>query len=232
MRSIRTDFADGYILTKAELVALLGFASKDPTRAHIHALYFQTKPGDRAVAASTDGHRMAVVTGRALNGELLPVLVPRLACEQAAKLAKKGPAVFSPAGTISVFPDVDAQGLPFGVPIVVPFTPETKDFPPYEQVIPHHDVDAPGAAVHLNGSYFADVGLIHAAANPPRASGVSGVTFYPTIDPLDPVVLRCSSRALESEWTAVIMPMRMDGDGGTKKKRMAAIRALLKQEAA
>lgn len=227
MRSIRAEFAEGYVLTKLELLAILAFASKDVTREHIHAVYFQSKPGDRAVAASTDGHRMAVVTGRALNGELPPLLVPRAACEAAAKLCKKGPAVFAP-GSVSVFPDVDAQGLPCGLPTVVPFQPVDKPFPPYEQVIPAHNEDAPGAAVHLNGRYFADVGLIHAAANPPRSSSVSGVTLFPTLDPLDPLVLRCSSPALESEWTVVIMPMRSTDDSGAVRRRKAAMQKLLK----
>lgn len=138
------------IFSPAEIKALLTHASKDPTRPHINGLGVSCS-GGVAYAATTDGHRLAVMLGRSDKSEAADnypafsenpnFIVPRDPLERALKAAprKNGWIRIDPAeGKVTVFStlrgDFQEEGfdpVSFGYK-----APADLVFPPVRAVLP------------------------------------------------------------------------------------------------
>lgn len=206
-------------LSKAEAKCLATYASADGTRPQLAGVAVEP---ELLRCWATDGRRavMARKVGGHYLGRCPAVMVPRDSFETVVRMCRK------PTDSVVVFVGphqgdedggsrslaagervvglqaVDAHGAVRGTHHVT--APDVK-LPPIDQVlhVPEQP-DAPGAPViGINAQMLADVRLIALAAEK-RA-----VTFHLGADALDPLGVRVTADS-ETEWTAVVMPVRVD----------------------
>lgn len=195
-----------WILTKAELTALLTFASKDETRVHLNAVCFAPGMGH---AAATDGHRLALA-------ECKPVPSDKQSLLSVADLERAKKAV-SKRGEVRITPNCTRATVaihePFSknVDAVSPVPSSTSDvalvnatFPPYAQIITP-DPETSANHVGVNTRYLADLDAIVQACG----DGRNGGRLMIGPGELDPIKFRCEAPALATTWTAMVMPMRI-----------------------
>lgn len=197
---------EGFILTRAELAALAEFACVDKTRTHIHAIEFRSER-DSAVASATDGHTLALVRGKLGGVPPTRLLVPLPAIEQAIKLIKGQAEAIVGADAITIH----AQGFGFASatpPAVIPYKALDEAFPPYHQVIPA-PCSEDGVASSYNANYLARLAVVGKACSLPRSGHAPQVIVSAVRDPLDPVRFDLAAKDYASDWTVVLMPMRM-----------------------
>lgn len=224
-------------LTRAELKALLAFASTDEARPHLCAVIVE--PGACPPRAWTcDGHRAAVCAAQCRDTvgsiERTAIVVPRAPLDQALRLAggsgrtirlrigpredapDQGPSTLgAPAGVISV-EVIDGQtGAPTGAAFWTTRTDAVP--PPIDNVIPDSD-PTPGeraAFVHLEPAYLADMRHVVAAAesDPHPHATLAGIRVYSPVDDKSPVTFTAGA------WTAVIMPLEGKKAGGEVRSR-------------
>lgn len=207
------------IISKAEALALIEFASTDETRLHLTCVAFDWPEGS---AVATDGHRLIKANSQAKH-EAPMTLVPREALAKAAKACKrKTYAIHVSPGELRVLdcgphkpegligPDEQAITDPCMASFteaIIPFHSPDVAFPPYQQVIPS-GVDTKDAKRRASGrfganaDYLGALALVSAAAFP--GSTMRGVTLLPGESPLDPILV-----TVGDAWTAVVMPMRI-----------------------
>lgn len=226
-------------LTRHELVALLAHAQDDETRPHRTCLRFE-RTADTAHVVATDGHRQAVLGGRAPGGIPAAWSVPRDVVERLIKSCPaKGCVGFCHApdrnaagrdALAVVYLDRAPDGGPFGGGAEVPYTPAPDDFPRWRSVMEHPTQNDVGGATCLNADYLAALALVAKAANVGRGGNTDagakrgepmrlGIEVFPALDPLSPVFFRCGA-----DWTVLICPMRGDAPRDAVKQRIKAFR--------
>lgn len=205
------------IISKAEALALIEFASTDETRLHLNCVAFDWPEGS---VVATDGHRLVKANSQAKH-ETPMTLVPREALAKAAEACKrKTYAIHVSPGELRVLdcgphkpegmigPDEPAITDPCMASFteaVIPFRSPYAKFPPYQHVIPSvdtkdHERQACGR-FGANADYLGALALVSAAAFP--GSTMRGVTLLPGADPADPILV-----TVGDAWTAVVMTMR------------------------
>ena len=209
-------YANGrFSLTKADLAALLAFASKDATRLSLSSIYFEPAKG-RCVA--TDGHTLVTVDAPGLAENIAtapaPFTLNRDDLEQAKRwLSKRDhvlyvacPADDGPAYLWAVERTSRDSGYTYREHIVSErdCTRAAGEYPPYEQVIPYRDyVGLSISAIGVSAKYLTRLGLIE------KATGACGSVIRMPERSLDPIVATVSAHD-GTEWRAVFMPIRMD----------------------
>ena len=210
-----------WTLSKAEILALCEFASKDETRPHLNAICLDPCGGK---AITTDGHTLLVL---ALNAgaptaptdgvdeswlaSQAPIhktaLLTRANALQAAKACLKEETVVITVPLDPNSPMVIAIRGKFGAISAVSFTVKrlNAQFPPYEQVVPKRreagDVGG-SAVVGVNCEYLARLQLVAKAL---EARGMGGkLAIGGAYDPI-----RVDFDGHETSATVVIMPMRI-----------------------
>jgi len=198
-----------FVFTKAELKALLAFASEDGTRPHLSSVFFEPEKGS---AVTMDGHVLArVKNSGTFKGR--PFLVHRDDLERLAKATAardtcsvtfEGRHPRVRAGELGVKLTVHPLGredVPGSETMV---TPVDAAFPPYEQTIPVYGDRKPVARVGLNASYLAQLAPIAKIC-----SDSCGVICELGESALDPALFTARDAKAGCEWTMVIMPMRV-----------------------
>lgn len=219
-----------YILTRAEVDALLSVALDDATRPGLHAIAFT----DSGRAVATDGHRLTLAraperAGRDSDTAEVRV-VPRPALEDAARAAGAGGWIVvqvgpdgARLGTVTrrhAEPTADTVAAVPTVPVAYPDRP----FPPYMQVLPalaaYEGVRGP---VAYNAGYLAVLEKISRALAP--YVGKRASSLAPTIRVgNDAIPLRADWTTPAGDfWTHVLMPCRSDdaalrGDADTEAR--------------
>jgi len=211
---------DSFRVTKRELRALEAFICKDSLRSALSCLHFF----DDGRLAATDGHSLLIRDPLRAGSRLAEVkkdpperkplfavsrrLVGRLVRAMDGKCcAEIGPLVdeklveFSIGVLGGVWKDdfeVEMKGRMAAIS-------EGATPPHFDEVIPKlgEQRAAPrvGLAVHL----LKRLDLVRIAAD----STHKGLTMYPPLNELDPVMFKAVSRVSESEWTALLMPLRI-----------------------
>jgi hypothetical protein len=212
-------------LSKSEAKCLASYSSDDDTRPHLAGVVVE--PG-KVRCWATDGHRAVMVrkvggVGQYVpNGAPPPMLIPRDALESAVRMCRKG------TDTITVWMGgrggsdggltlgagerhvalqaVAVEGTVRGTVNAV--APDVEP-PPIDQVlyVPERPTRPGAPVIGVSASLLADVTLIAKAAAKP------GVNILPGEDALAPIGVRTTADTAD-EWTAVIMPMRLDGTDG------------------
>jgi hypothetical protein len=212
----------GFELSRPEIAALLAHASTDKTRADLCGVHFVLTPAGGFVEAS-DGHRLLrnAFQGPPLGARDADWIASRADVGAAADACRrvKGDFVrFLPGGyEIVVWPGlVSAEHSRETRPVGAKFPPCS-----------HFFAEAPawdglGLPSEVSGAYFADIGLVSAAANTEwiretlpscktakeraalRAQARYGIQIFPARGELDPVRFACGS------WRVVLMPRRAD----------------------
>lgn len=218
----------GCEMSKADLVALLAFASKDETRRHLCGVYFDPSNG-RAVA--TNGHVLAIAKNCG-TFDAPPFILGRDALQRAAKVCGSGMMIEivapagdepKPAAVVRVTVDRCAGGPgPVETVACVDAT-----FPPVDAVVPSlgqygaEDARSAGEPLpnHTTGDEQPtarcapvmgfDAEYLALLALPRKAIGgrSMGVALRLPTDALSPAVATCESH--ETRWTMVVMPMRV-----------------------
>lgn len=210
--------AKSVFLSRAELRAILAFASTDETRVNLHAVLFDV--AQRTLVA-TDGHRMATVTADAVapgdaDGEDPPVdaekiVVPRSFLDSVVKGSTgKGRIVISWGADGALTATMqDRHDKPIGVTL----TGKRSDqaFPPYRAVMPSQ-LDAGSHTGDFNARYLDDLALLASAG----AVSLSVSLFAPTehragSDSPGMAVVRGRSDDDRAEWRVCMMPVRISG---------------------
>jgi hypothetical protein len=211
-------------LTRAELKALLAFASTDETRPHLCGVAIALGACPPRAYAS-DGHRLIVgaCTGDRVGGTVnAPTMIARPELENACKLARPsdrvrialGPpaetesvrALAAPVGIASI-QVIDAKGLAvagFWQGLQPDVTP-----PPVEHLIPDPTSypDTRAGWTTLNASYLAALALMRdaAASDPPQCVPTTAIRIHTPPTELDPILFDCGA------WLALIMPCVTEG---------------------
>jgi hypothetical protein len=202
-----TDGDTTYHLSRPELAAILAFASDDETRINYYGCVF----GDGQITA-TDGHRAVRVkyeTQGERPGRILVPKGPLLALLDSMK--KKA------VCAITVAPDGIGIGLEAPGFEELTAQPEDVVLPPIDQVIPIIPaIDWKGAVACFNTAYLFDLRLVSLACeyevDEPKGKKskiIPGVVVYPPEHDLAPILCTLHSPYHFTEWTAVIMPMKM-----------------------
>jgi len=188
-----------WILSKRELNAFLGVASKDLARGNLSQIAFDAKGG--AVVA-TDGHRLTVATTTAPKTDCEDVrTISREDAAAAAKLASMTDEIrltfADKTVTVAVRDRFEALKTSISFDSKGAYT-----FPPYLQVIsePTRSTE-PLQAIGLNPAYMKAIVEIGAA------TGGNAVRLS-VFGELEPVHFAATGED-DSEWLHVIMPMRI-----------------------
>lgn len=211
------------IISKAEALALVEFASTDETRLHLNCVAFDWAEGS---VVATDGHRLVRANSQPKH-EAPMTLVPRDALVRAAKACKRKTfAILVVPGELRVLdcgplrPEgfigddaPDATGLGTFTESVIHFRSPDVAFPPYEQVIPTLDAQhadsyqgyGENSGTHPRSKRFgANANYLCSLALVATAAGHDGVEVNPGPSEMDPILVRVGDA-----WTAVIVPMRI-----------------------
>lgn len=207
------------IISKAEALALIEFASTDETQLHLTCVAFDWPAG---AAVATDGRRLVKASVQAKH-ETPMTLVPRKVLAKAAQVCKrKTYAIHVSPGELRVLdcgphkpegmigpdePAITDPRMASFTEAVIPFRSPDVQFPPYGQVIPSgvdtEDQERQACGrFGANTDYLGALALVAAAAFPD--SNMRGVTLLPGTSPLDPILV-----TVGEAWTAVVMPMRI-----------------------
>lgn len=221
---MRQHESGGFALSRAELVALVAFASSDETRAHLNAVCFDVGKG-RVV--TTDGHRLAQCQATRSPGPQPEVrfLIALADCKAMIRAAKpkhticfdftasaptpKGVRTFVVEVRIvdtSVYPDPYDSGFPEDLQTRMRPRPVNAEFPPTDQVIPRmpHKGQPAISYYAVNASYLADLAVVVKAGTCNDRCG--GIQLFLPDSELDPMLAR--TKGDDCDWTLVIMPMR------------------------
>jgi len=233
MHTLETETGCAVVLTRAELAALVGFASRDLGRPHVSSVLFDPA---RGVACATDGHRLLRASFGARPGaERFLAGIRRLEWlvkhawsnaieenDEGVHVAKKDDLwIILDASTgrlVDVRWDYSRYvWQPVFTEVArVQLEPVADDvaFPPFEAVIPRYDRNLAGVSQTLSGKFVAESATLLAAA----ADNIEdGLRFFPPTTGEDPFVIEAQGRGvrdhgpLPTKWTAVIMPKR-DGE--------------------
>lgn len=171
-----------------ELRALLLFASKDATRAHLHRLHFEAGDpgtGPAGVAVATDGHSMTVLRAEVVEpASWKTFAIPRPLAELIGRSAV--------TGTVAI--DVEKSTASFG-PAKFDVPQDELTFPPWRQVLPPaRDDDAVGL-IGIDPQFLARLNTVRVAAD-------NADVLFQFGSGTDPVRVEIGT------WTVVIMPMR------------------------
>lgn len=183
-----------FTFTRNEIRALLQFSSKDETRAHINAVWFDP-PNGRAVA--TCGHTCAIVKNGATS-DTPSFLVARDDLERASKLLRRQ------SDRLEVYQAPDGVQLDVNGGRALAVSAVDATFPPIDAVVPQRDEQALVVGRwKISGDYLGYLQLVQ------RAAESCGIVCYPPPGELDPTLWRVESQAHACTWTAVIMPVRI-----------------------
>lgn len=205
MHTITTEDGDTtYELSRAELAAILAFASDDETRVNQYGVVF----GDGQITA-TDGHRAVRVKYENEHERPGKILVPKGPLQALHDAIKK-----KNICSLTVAPDgIGLEGPGFEE---LTAQPEDVVLPPIDQVIPTvPGIDWKGAVACFNTAYLWDLRLISLACQyeveekGKMIKVIPGVVVYPPEYDLAPILCTLHSPATYTDWTAVIMPMKM-----------------------
>lgn len=206
-------------LSKSEAKCLAAYASGDETRPQLAGVVVEP---ELLRCWATDGQRavMARKVGGHYLGRCPAVVVPRTSIEGVVRMCRKatdkvvlyvGPAQGSEDGgsrTLAAgervvgLHAVDADGVVRGSHHVTVL--DVKPVPIDQVLFVPEQPSAPGAPViGIDADLFADVRLIA------RAAEKGGVALHPGVDALAPLGVRVTADSA-TEWTAVVMPMRLD----------------------
>lgn len=224
---MRQTASGGFVLTRAELLALMTHASSDETRAHLHSVCFDV---GRGRIVTTDGHRLSVCQARAQIGPqpALTYLISLADCKAIVRVAKqkvhticfdvvkrpdpdKEGSVCSVEVRIvdtSIYTDPDGEGFPEDLIVRMKPRPVSAQFPPVDQVLrplPHKGQAATGWYC-VNASYLADIAVVVKAGScNDRTGGVQLFLPEPS-DVLGPML--ATVKGDDCDWTVLLMPMR------------------------
>jgi hypothetical protein len=215
---------NGFDFAVEDAKALLAFASKDETRPNLCGIGLDATRGH---AFGTDGHTLAVATNCGKHDHKAFV-VPRAVMEQAVKIAKRGRILISWPTLATKLRLVSTDGMPTpwsdddedeDAPRAVNVTCGGTTFranitnatpPPVEQVVPDRKDESGTSAgrIGANMDYLARLVLVQ------KAAGVGGMVMQGGKGELDPIrfdVSNCRTGDLgdQTQWVAVIMPMRL-----------------------
>lgn len=200
--------ATSWKFTRAELVALLKFASTDSTREHLFGIGVDLAGGR---VCATNGHSIAwwqspktklAPTRFCLNGKQMRMLASlRVPKEPRRKPRGRriAPQVQTPELYEVTFESNQSTATYAGFSLVVPHTEAAP--PPYEKVFVDYASGSPCSAPGVNLSYLADALAIADVAY----ARSSIVTIQPGPSELDPLRIRFEG---DSEWNLMIMPAR------------------------
>jgi hypothetical protein len=214
------DITEGTVtLSKSEAKCLATYASADEMRPQLAGVVVEP---ELLRCWATDGHRavMARKVGGHYLGRCPAVVVPRDSFETVVRMCRKAtdsvvvfvgpPQGADDGGSRSLaagervvgMQAVGADGAVRGSHHVTVL--DVKPVPIDQVLYVPEQPSAPGApVVGINADLLADVRLIA------RAAEKGGVALHPGADALAPVGFRVTADS-ETEWTAVVMPMRVD----------------------
>ncbi len=174
-------------LSKQDIAALLAFACKDETRAHMTCVYFEPAEGN---AVATDGHTLVARKSHSRES-VKPFSISAKDLAVAAKFADKNNDVV-----------VTAEALTVAGQTIRPAT-VSGQFPPYREVL---------ASAKRGGCVRFGVNPVHLARLEKVAKACSSVDFRVLLetgkDELSPI--HFSASAVDgTQWSGLIMPMRV-----------------------
>jgi len=195
-----------FTLTKAELKAVMAFASTDGTREHLNCVLFD---GSAGAVIATDGHTLIRCNGMPPCPSEAAYAVPLAGLKQAYALLRKDAhllevtSCIASSGRTCVVMRARDGAVCLGS-VEVTLDPDVLDFPPYLACIPQPGISGElDNGVAVNADYLTRVALVGKATS----SWHSGVKLVGCSGELAPILFRVESRDLKAD--VVIMPMRM-----------------------